>query len=563
MKELDNNMDIVGMSISSTEIRSGENHTISTFINHNHEYAYGGHPITIMYISDIHLEHHIDVTKKEDEVKRIVAGLFDDFGEPPYDISNLFFLGDIANTIELSELFYRTFANYYKKHISSSGCIYVIPGNHEMTEFDYVMDCWKAYNDMLWKISIRVTDPITGRRTTIHPFRLLNGPVDNLWYFAFGIPGFAQYNEQKNASNLCGSKTFSREKEIKASRQMEDYYKDVLANVQANDRANRLLVVCSHYPVDDWIAPQNRSERCVYFCGHNHENKIIDENGYTIYMDGQVGYGDRPIRIKKVRLGSVFNPYVNYEDGIHTVNIEDYRHFCAYSGKYIEGTKKITKRISQFGDTFYMLKKKGYYCFLLIGAQGAKICYGGNYLNIGKNNIVKDYYNDFVEVIEDMIKRYFPYRRVQESISEIVKEFGGCGRIHGCIIDLSFTNHIMLNPDDGKITFYYSPNFGEVQEYDTFESLLKHSCDGRLDERKKDLLVSLEDKLNPLIMTHNEITTSELVHVDIKNSVYATSRDMCKIQFLYESHILGFWRNEMVADLRKYIDKLETNNTGN
>ena len=74
----------------------------------------------------------------------------------------------------------------------------------------------------------------------------------------------------------------------------------------------------------------------------------------------------------------------------------------------------------------------------------------------------------------------------KRKISEVIKSFGGSGRIHGCIIDVDFLNHVMLNPSDGQITYYYSPVFGYVEPYDNMLNLLEsHNKELAMQYRKQ------------------------------------------------------------------------------
>lgn len=53
-----------------------------------------------------------------------------------------------------------------------------------------------------------------------------------------------------------------------------------------------------------------------------------------------------------------------------------------------------------------------------------------------------------------------------------LKKLGFEGTIHGLIVDINDTNHIMVNPTDGSITFYYSPDFGFVKTFESFSKQL-------------------------------------------------------------------------------------------
>ena len=93
-------------------------------------------------------------------------------------------------------------------------------------------------------------------------------------------------------------------------------------------------------------------------------------------------------------------------------------------------------------------------------------------------------------MVKAYIKMFKPYRYAQERISKAIKSFGGDGRIHGYIIDVSFYSHVMINPNDGKITYYYSPAFGLASEYNTIVELLENHNPEMADRYKKRFFIN-------------------------------------------------------------------------
>ena len=77
-----------------------------------------------------------------------------------------------------------------------------------------------------------------------------------------------------------------------------------------------------------------------------------------------------------------------------------------------------------------------------------------------------------------------PYEDALRTISREVKAFGGCGTVHGCIVDIDYYNHIYLNPFDGKATAYYAE---DICSRDTFKSV-----PALLQARVPDLLAAFE-----------------------------------------------------------------------
>ena len=136
-----------------------------------------------------------------------------------------------------------------------------------------------------------------------------------------------------------------------------------------------------------------------------------------------------------------------------------------------------------------------------------------------------------------------PYRSAQERIAKAVRSFGGEGTIHGFIVDIDFYNHIMLNPADGKITFYYSPFYGLVQEYGTVYELLSARKPALL-ERSLEQAKLIEGSDDSLVFT-KEVPKSGYVQVDIKNSPYTGSMKMNQLKRLFDAKVLRDWDDSL------------------
>ena len=100
----------------------------------------------------------------------------------------------------------------------------------------------------------------------------------------------------------------------------------------------------------------------------------------------------------------------------------------------------------------------------------------------------------------------------------------------------------MLNPSDGSMTYYYSPVFGQVQTYGNLLALLEDHNKVLAAEYRK-LLKSAD---NGLIPQNQVISASEMMQIDIKNSVYAVSNRMNQLQRLFDKKILRDWNDELL-----------------
>lgn len=154
--------------------------------------------------------------------------------------------------------------------------------------------------------------------------------------------------------------------------------------------------------------------------------------------------------------------------------------------------------------------------------------------------------------LESFLYILSPYRNAQEKISKAVKSFGGEGKIHGFIIDIDFYNHIMLNPVDGKMTFYFSPMFGIMKEYRTVYELLAEQNVELLERYKQQNELSSESD-NIILAQGN---TKGFIKIDIKNSPYSDSRRMNQLQRLFDAKLLREW-DDSIMNASSNIKALE------
>ena len=155
-------------------------------------------------------------------------------------------------------------------------------------------------------------------------------------------------------------------------------------------------------------------------------------------------------------------------------------------------------------------------------------------------------------MVNKYIELFAPYWKYINQMASEVKSLGYCGDVHGCIVDLDFCNHIMINPLDQKVTFYNSPIMGFVKIFDNLESLITYMNNGYISDNEKQKMLDLKNNNAIISKTSQEISqeVGELIKIDIKNSVYSISNYMKQIQRLFDSNILRDW-NEGILGIKK------------
>lgn len=417
--------------------------------------------------------------------------------------------------------------------------IFSVIGNHEFWDFSSEKECVQAYQKLFddcgifflynnWKYIRKSTDPFMNK----HNIAIIGGV------------GFAGYNPTFNANNDIYLGTITRNEEVELTQRWEDFYSRSVIGAR---KENCLLLILTHNPPSDWTKQKQLDSNCIYFYGHNHRNTLDYFEGTNTYVfaDNQIGYESSDIAFKKEKLNAKANPFSFYDDGAHIVTADEYVLYYRYIYIRMSGVKEIEKKVSDGGD-FYMIKDKGFYGFFVVQRHGTKkslpgtyICCGGQLIRISDATDIDYFRNKFSDMIRTYLAIISPYRAVQENIASAVKSFGGSGKIHGSIIDIDFFNHIMLNRNDGELTYYYSPEFGIVKRYNCLANLLQENNKPLFDnycKKNHDLLMESEAQQET-----EDYSKGRFVKVDIKNSPYADSRKIEQLQKLFDAKVLRIW----------------------
>lgn len=419
------------------------------------------------------------------------------------------------------------------KFIKPTGLpIFVILGNHELIEFDTIGDAVNDYKKFFYKERIHF---IHNKLEQYDEFNILGGI------------GFAKYNNEFNATNtLTTTPPISRKREVRESEKFGAIYRNAVKGCKENFKP---LILLSHYPLKDWYNKEYDSI-CTYFTGHSHINDSIHQPNINVYADNQIGYKRKNIQLKSCYLGLIYNPFIDYTDGCYEITTRQYAQFLFYHNESIEGTTLIDCQLAKGNAKFFMIKHSGFYGFFVINSKtGTKICVGGRIKNVSRIKDINYFDKCFLNVLEQFISILLPYRKFQEQISLEIKNLGYSGKIHGCIIDVDFFHHVMINPIDSSVTFYYSPSFGAVQIYETFYNLLANIEKIEFNNDKSTKLKIYRQMVNDnsLITQSSESIQKyirKIVKIDIKNSMYALSNRLIQLQRIFTSNILRDWNDE-------------------
>lgn len=475
--------------------------------------------------------------------------------------------------------------------------IYFILGNHEYYDFDSIASAVDFYKTSLAKYGIRV---LQNEMLELKCFSYLDGTPKWIDFILYGGTGFAKYDEHFNANNTLCYNGFTREEEIEEGTKFEDGYHKALAQAK---QEGKCFICASHYPTLSCLNHFN--QETIYFTGHNHRNYYEKKKDRVVYADNQIGYYNQEITFKRATTGISRNPYESLEDGIHETTVETYLQFYRYAGEFIKSGKYLSNLISKGSRKFYVIKQDDYYGFFLVCAsgpsKGISIANGGKTKKLTKDTDIDWIVKNFSLVISKYLRLLAPLRNVQTHLSKELRQLGLSGNIHGCIVDIDYYHHIMVNPTDGSIQFYYSPVFGIVKYLRSFNKVIEPlhenseftltKCEqlqlqftelSKKKRKNKELYylkkITNKEFCNQALLTtkpsdesgHNnfspgeskkELTSvdGELQYVSRTEGAYGVSKRIQPLQRLFSSHILRDFDLRLVEEeLHSYRKELFT-----
>ena len=319
------------------------------------------------------------------------------------------------------------------------------------------------------------------------------------------------------------------------------------------------VIVMSHYPPIKSIQNSPKStyyceyrELCpeiVFFHGHTHNNYYFNDGSTVVYADNQLYANEKndkavTIGLKKFYLESSYDLFEDYKDGIHIITKEMYM-------SYMRGIN-ISMNLRREIDKLYLLKKNNYNCFIQESQNVFSIMNGGVSKKIPEAyniNYIYDNMDDVISYLKDNFLDKFD--KMLEYISMKIKAIGGTGKIHGCIVDIDYFDHVYLNPYDNTVTSYSAWSMTDKTVYPNIASLLKDNCK-QLFENMIKLASSENENSNELLVKKNLFYISSGYDDPVKyesTDIYSNSLKIKKMQKL-NSGILSTWYDPYVIKNR-------------
>lgn len=519
-----------------------ENDTIKVLVEQRIDNDFLDHCKRVCYISDLHLLHQIHNSKcqTENDVIYFVSKLVEQIKRELQEYNGDYLLigGDVSSVFSIYSLFIETLEQAV--HIP----IFVILGNHELwafpnNKYDEIVEKYRTFlldhhillleNDLVCDFGV-IASPRFLRYSeqeilSISPAELRSQLI-KARLIVFGGLGFAGLNDEFNAREGIYRSVVSREQEIEYSNRMAKLYSKV-----SDALSDKTVVVCTHNPIGDWSKNGNPQKGFYYVSGHTHNNSYYEDGIFHIYSDNQIGYSSRQVHLKYFSVDGSYDLFSDWDDGIYEITRKQYIDFNY--GKYIriDFNREYRK--------LYMLKRKGYYMFVIESLIGSLCILNGGTIKKLDEYDIRYYYDKMDAVVSYLKGPTDQFGLILQKVSRAVKQIGGSGKIHGCIVDIDFYNHIYVNHLDFSLTGYWAWDVIDKEAYISIPSLLKHRCPELYDRYQK-LLAGKQGEA--LAIIKNDVTNIDLPPVYYPSTdIYISSRYIKKLQRL-DSNILSEWR---------------------
>ncbi|WP_430883337.1 DUF4116 domain-containing protein [Fusibacter sp. JL216-2] len=506
------------------------------------------------YISDVHLDHKLinnfptHASKLEIElfIENVVHELLSSVIEDTMSSDYLLVAGDVSYDLEISKLF---FSKLYEK--SDFDEIVVVLGNHELWNFnnaqmsvsEIISYYKKEYGEvgvmLLHNELLLINDSRSKIITDEELFNLNTHEIDkiSLRYpnIIFGGIGFSGCNSEYNATNgLYRNVIKTLEEDLCQTQQFSVLYNKLIESIP-----NSKLIVLSHTPKQNW-SELNYNSNWYYVNGHTHANVFTKDHEKSIYSDNQVGYYNENFELKYFEISSTYDIFRNYVDGMYLINRMQYIEFNRGMG--------IQMDFKRYFNKLHMLKRSGVYCFILELKEKLYLLEGGKIRKL-EMQFVEYYYENMVNYSDALKVLTNKYNQTLAQISLKIKQVGGSGNIHGCIVDIDFYNHIYLNPVDGTLLPYYATSMMDKYIYSNVETLLIH--------HRKDLydnlhLIESEPKVNEYFISENNVYECNSVLFSDETAMYKPSNLIKSIQYLTNSNIIRIWNEDLIESNFEY-----------
>lgn len=280
----------------------------------------------------------------------------------------------------------------------------------------------------------------------------------------------------------------------------------------------------------------------------------------------------------------------DYKDGIHDIAVDDY---WTYLRNIDDDYKFKLRPVFKHTNYIKMIKRNGFVMFMSVSHKGSLCILNGARLK--KADFSPEYYFENLEryansVVSMFSKYWETLYKISEQITSLkpdktvlrkrdyAKYVRECklknerplkfnewyelegktiklsGRVHGCIVDVDYYNHIYLNPYDGTIVPYRADSMYDKDVYKNTLSLISaqrpemlKSFNDLTENQSMSLLCADNDVSHELLNPNDEVST-EFVKV-YSHDMYGISNRLKPLQNIYDKKLIQVWYDEFLDGL--------------
>lgn len=525
----------------------------------------GDYANPVAYVTDLHLLHrftayHCETNEDRHFVLRKIARTIKN------DCSRICLIGgDISSNYSIYQLFVSYLASYQTPDRLIKPTLFFTIGNHELWSFpdnplDETISCYRSilqekgfhlvHNNLFYCVDASAANgdcwlELPSDELEMISENELREKMRDAYLIIFGGMGFAGNNTTFNANQGIYRSAVNREQEIRECEKFNELHRKVSRALY-----DKNVIVFIHMPIDDWLLDQKTTDRFVYVNGHRHINKYYDDGIKRIYADNQIGYKRKEVALKHFSINMDYDWFSDYPDGIHEITADDYRFFYRGINQGIDFNRDFSK--------IYMLKREQTYMFVAEKENGKLFLLMGGHIKTLEHQSLQYYYETMLNYSESVRLFVSDYLAFQKRVSEEIKQFGGDGRIHGCIVDIDFFNHVYINPLDGKISAYSAASMVDKYFFENLPSLLNSQCPTLYRNYSKLIREHSKDQSLPIPYKNDRLSSK--VQYEPSTEMYRASRVLLKLQKIVDKKVIQIWNDEMAETPSKEIGRLITKN---
>lgn len=523
--------------------------------------------IIVHYISDLHLSCKIsekaqngipigETALKEIElsVSEIVKSVK---YKNNYDYEKVVLLGgDITEDFEVAKVFYHLLS----KKLDYRCTIITVLGNHELWDESAqekkklkLKNILNRYTQMIDEIPCTfllensILACVRGRPIQISEEMLYDDSISiylkrilsKAEVIVFGAIGFSGNNDRFNVENgIYRSAISNREEEKELSARCEAAYYRAISLIGTNR-----FICFTHMPKTDWSDDLYISN-CVYINGHTHKNSYVIDNNKKILADNQIGYNGEDYSLKYFTLSGGRDRFEYLPDGIHEIHPSDYIEFAELRGLHYSYKRNDPSKM-------FVLKKNGFYMFVTQSKTRICILRGGRKDELPNRSL--QYFFDNMDILGEQLLQSFKgfMNRIRE-ISGSIQNLGGDGKIHGCIVDIDFYNHLYLNPFDGTLTAYYAEDMTSRVSYSSLSKLIDNNPGHSPVLKKMKKLINTDKANNNLVLGIREKGLEGGTYSD-EALIYSVSNRTKTVQALFDGNIIQVWDEVLINAAKRHL----------